>query len=236
MTEAETEAETEAGAGAGEGLLSSPHRLFALVDGVFAIAMTLLALDVKVPDDVLDTSAGFNAAAGDFYGHFGVFIAAFVITSRFWLSNHKIMSRLKSVDGGVLLRTMSFLAGISSVPVATAVLFRFGSAPQAVAFVSLLLSATSLLAARLWWYMSDPNRQLSEVDPSTRLPVLLPSLWNSGVFLLAIPVAYLLQQIQSSPDDDLVAYSLLTWLLLAFDGVFVGLVLRLRGQAQGSAG
>jgi hypothetical protein len=115
------------------------------------------------------------------------------------------------------------------------VLFRFGSAPQAVAFVSLLLSLTSLLGARLWWYLSDPNRQLSDVDPSTRLPVLLPSLWNSGVFLLAIPVAYALQPLRSG-SDSLVAYSLLTWLLLAFDGVFVGLVLRLRGQAQGSAG
>jgi uncharacterized membrane protein len=66
-------------------------RLLTLVDGVFAISMTLLALDVRVPDEVPDTAAGFTSALGPLLGRVGVFVAAFVITSRFWLINHRYL-------------------------------------------------------------------------------------------------------------------------------------------------
>lgn len=205
--------------------LSSPHRLFALADGVFAISMTLLALDVRIPDDVPETSAAFSDTARAFYGNFGVFILAFLITGRFWLVNHGIMARLHTVDKRVLGRTIMFLAGICSIPVATSVLFRFGSIPQAVSFAALLLAATSLSSARLWWYLSRPDRNLSNDDPATRLPVLLRALWTSGVFLLAIPVAYLLPHVGGGEH---VGYATLVWLLLLFDNPFARLVLRLR--------
>lgn len=205
--------------------LSSPHRLFALADGVFAISMTLLALDVRIPDDVPETGAAFNAAAREFYGNFGVFILAFLITGRFWLSNHRIMARLHTVDRRVLEHTIVFLAGICSIPVATSVLFRFGSIPQAVTFAAVLLSATSLMSARLWWYLSRPDRNLSADDPATRLPVLLRALWTSGVFLLAVPVAYLLPHVNG---QDHAGKATLVWLLLLLDSPVARLVLRLR--------
>jgi uncharacterized membrane protein len=209
--------------------LSSPNRLFALTDGVFAIAMTLLALDVRMPDDVQENVHSYADAAHAFYTDFGVFILAFVITSRFWVVNHKMMSRLVIVDDGVLARTISFLAGICSIPVVTAVLFRFGSIPQAVAFASLILSLTTLLSARLGWYLSDPKRKLSRVDPAMRVPNLLRLVWNAAIFLLAIPIAYLLYALNSGRDDH-VAYATLSWLLLAGDAVFVRLVYRIRGK------
>jgi uncharacterized membrane protein len=204
--------------------LSSPHRLFALADGVFAISMTLLALDVRIPEDVPETVEAFNAAAGELYVNFGIFVLAFVITGRFWLRSHRMMADLHTVDGGVLERSISFLAGICSLPVATAVLFRFGSVPQAVAFASLLLAATSLLSGRLWWYLTRPDRKLSSTDPAARLPGLLAALWSTGVFLLAIPIAYLIAGVAG---HEQVAYSTLVWLLLLFDGVFTRVVLRL---------
>jgi uncharacterized membrane protein len=212
-----------------EAALSSPHRLFALADGVFAISMTLLALDVRIDNGVPETTAGFRSAAADFYGQFGVFFAAFMIASRFWLSNHRIMSHLDSVDNGVLQRTVLFLAGISSLPVATAVLFRFGSVPEAVAFAGGLLALTTLLSGRLWWYLSNPKRRLSRVDPATRLPFLVRLLVNVAIFLLAIPVAFLLPHVGRQSN---VSYALLIWLLLPFDGVFAGFCMRVLGWAR----
>jgi uncharacterized membrane protein len=209
--------------------LNSPNRLFALTDGVFAIAMTLLALDVRMPDDVKETVSSYGGAAHAFYGDYGVFIIAFVITGRLWLVNHKMMSQLVTVDDGVLQRTISFLAGISSIPVATAILFRFGSIPQAVAFASLILALTTLLSARLGWYLSDPERGLSRVDPAMRLPNLLRLIWGAVIFLLAIPIAYLLYALTHAPHGH-VAYAMLSWLLIAGDSTFVRLVYRIRGK------
>jgi uncharacterized membrane protein len=210
---------------AAEARSDSPHRLFALADGVFAISMTLLALDVRIGDAVPETEAGFASAAHDFYRHFGIFLLAFLITGRFWLVNHTIMSWLHAVEAGVLRRTVTFLAGICSLPIAATLLFRFDSAPKAVAFASLLLTATSLLSARLWWYLSDPARGLSDVDPKQRRRTMLNSLFTAGVFVLAVPLAYLL------PDP---AKASLIWLALLLDRPFFYLVdRRKRGDADG---
>jgi uncharacterized membrane protein len=209
--------------------LHAPHRLFALADGVFAISMTLLALDVRIPDEVPDTRAGFVAASAAFYGQFGVFIVAFLIAGRFWVSNHRIMAGLRSVDNGALERTVLFLAGVSSLPVATAVLFRFGAVPHAVTFASVLLAVTTLLSARLWWYVSDPARPLSDVAPETRTGTMLRLLFTTIVFLLAIPIAYLLPQ---SETDSRTAWATLIWLLLILDNQFSGSVLRLHARLR----
>ncbi|HST82768.1 MAG TPA: TMEM175 family protein [Kineosporiaceae bacterium] len=211
--------------------LHAPHRLFALADGVFAISMTLLALDVRIPEKVPDTQAGFVAASGEFYGRFGVFVVAFLIAGRFWVSNHRIMAELRSVDSGGLERTVLFLAGVSSLPVATAVLFRFGDVPHAVTFASVLLAVTTLLSARLWWYVSDPARHLSETTAEVRNATMLQLLFTTIVFLLAIPIAYLLPQ---SETDSRAAWATLTWLLLIFDNQFSGLVVRLHARFAGT--
>src|SRR4051812_47672710 len=136
-----------------------------LVDGVFAISMTLLALDVRIPDDVPDTAAGFTENAPHLLARLLVFVVAFAITSRFWIVNHRQMATLHHVDSGVIQRTVLFLAGITSLPVATGVLFRYGGVPGAVTFASLVLAATAALSMRVWRYVSDPARALAGLSP-----------------------------------------------------------------------
>ena len=188
--------------------LYAPERLLMLVDGVFAISMTLLVLDVRVPDDVPKTPEAFGEALGPLLGRLGVFVAAFVITSRFWLVSHRQMSLLRAVDYGVAQRTILFLAGITSLPVATGVLFRFGDVPAAVTFAAVVLAVTGALSARLWWYVSSPNRPLADVDDDTRRETMIRSILVVAVYLLAVPGAYLVPR-------GAVGLVPLVWLVLA---------------------
>jgi uncharacterized membrane protein len=188
--------------------LYRPERLLTLVDGVFAISMTLLALDVRIPDDVPDTSAGFHANVGNLLGRLGVFVAAFVIASRFWLVHHRQMSALEAVDVGLIERTVLFLAAITSLPVATGVLFRFGDVPGGVTLAAVVLAVTAALSARLWWYMSSPRRGLAHIGVDERRRVLVRSLLVVVVYLLAIPVAYAVR-------PGLAYIAPLVWLVLA---------------------
>src|SRR4051794_33973842 len=185
-----------------------PERLLTLVDGVFAISMTLLVLDVRVPDDVPDTAAAFGENAGVLLGRLGVFVAAFLITSRFWLVHHRQMALLEAVDVGVLERTILFLAAITSLPVATGVLFRFGDVRGAVTLAAVVLAVTAALSARLWWYMSSPRRGLAHIGVDERRRVLVRSLLVVVVYLLAIPVAY-------AVPPGLAYIAPLVWLVLA---------------------
>jgi uncharacterized membrane protein len=186
----------------------APERLLFLVDGVFAISMTLLALDVRIPDEVPDTVAGFADSAPHLFVRLGVFVAAFLITGRFWLIHHKQMAGLHHVDSGVAQRTILFLAGITSLPVATGVLFRYGAVPGAVAFGAVVLAVTTALSARLWWHVSDPARGLADVDPDVRRETGLRMVLVVVIYLLAVPIAYLVPR-------DLVAATPAVWLLLA---------------------
>ena len=183
-------------------------RLLTLVDGVFAISMTLLALDVRIPDTIPDTSAGFADAVRPLLGRMGVFVAAFVITSRFWLINHRYFAGLRRVDRGLLQRSILFLAAITTLPVATGVLFRYGAVPGAVTFAAVVLALTSALSGRLGWYVSSPVRDLATVDAEDRRRGLLRTVLVVVVYLLAIPIAY-------AVPPRAVAYAPLVWFLLA---------------------
>ena len=165
-------------------------RLLTLVDGVFAISMTLLALDVRIPDDVPDTAAGFTSALGPLLGRVAVFVAAFVITSRFWLINHRYLAGLRKVDRGLLRATILFLAAVTTLPVATGVLFRYGAVPGAVTFAAAVLALTSVLSGRLWWYVSSPARDLASVDADDRRRGIVRTVLTVVVYLLAIPIVY----------------------------------------------
>jgi uncharacterized membrane protein len=200
----------------------TPHRLFGLSDGVFAIAMTLLALEVRIPEDVPGTADGFHEGFHDLTTSYGIFLIAFYLTGRFWLSNHRALARLHHVDIGVLNRAISFLAGICSLPVMTSVLFKFADAPEAITLSAGLLAVTALLSLRLWWYISDPRRDLMDVPSSERQLWAVKSLYAVGVYLLAIPVAFLLPAV----SDLTSAWAPLVWLLLRLDNVFVNVVLR----------
>jgi uncharacterized membrane protein len=201
-----------------------PERLLMLVDGVFAISMTLLALDVRVPEDVPDTAAGFAENAPQLLGRLLVFVVAFAITSRFWIVNHRQMATLHHVDTGVIQRTVLFLAGITSLPVATSVLFRYGGVPEAVTFASLVLAATAALSMRLWRYVSDPARDLADVSADDRRTVTIRMALVVVVYLLAIPLAFAL-------PEDLVGITPFIWMtMIAVDPIATRLG-RLRGRA-----
>jgi uncharacterized membrane protein len=187
--------------------LHSPHRLNTLADGVFAIAMTLFALDVRVPDALPDTRAAFDREFPHLLSHFGVFAAAFFITARFWLGHNRLMSHVRRVDHVTMQMTVVFLFGIAATPVASSALIRYGNVTRAVIFAAALLAFTSLMHLRLLRHVTDPHLELSDIDPDSRRAALERSAWAAGTFLLAIPLALVLPQ---------PAYAMLVWLIVPF--------------------
>jgi uncharacterized membrane protein len=155
----------------------------------------------------------------------GVFVAAFVITSRFWLLNHRYFARLRRVDRGLLQRSILFLAAITTLPVATGVLFRYGAEPGAVTFAAVVLALTSALSGRVWWYVSSPARDLATVDGDERRRGLVRTVLVVLTYLLAVPIAY-------AVPPRAVAYTPLVWFLLAVvDSAAVRLSRRMRPSA-----
>jgi uncharacterized membrane protein len=181
----------------------SPDRLAALTDGVVAIVMTLLALDIRLPMPATGLSnrqllGVMEDALPTLFGY----ALSFVVIAQFWLIHHRKFARLKHVDGGLFWLNVLFLLCIGVIPFVTSVLAENPGTVATVAYagviaaVSISLGATALYAGA---------RDLLERDGTemTTAATLVRSLLPGAVFLLSIPVAFY--------DADLAKYS---WLLL----------------------
>lgn len=101
-------------------------RLEAFSDGFFAIIITIMVLDLKIPSD-----GNWTAIMNDAWmSTFLAYLVSFIITASFWVSHHLIISNLKKVDSGLLWINVLTLLPMSLVPITTA---WFGEFPNSVA-------------------------------------------------------------------------------------------------------
>lgn len=102
------------------------HRMEALIDGVFAIAMTILVLEVKVPDLA-------NPASGAELVHallhhiwvIGAYFFSFALLGLFWVWHHRLAHMVKQVDGALMLCSLAFLSLVCFFPFAAALFGRY---------------------------------------------------------------------------------------------------------------
>jgi uncharacterized membrane protein len=92
----------------------SPARLEAISDGVFAVILTIMVLELRPPHDA--TLAGFLSL----WPHFAVYGVSFAALATYWVNHRYLFSYLKQVDERVLWSNMSLLFFLSLIPFFTA--------------------------------------------------------------------------------------------------------------------
>jgi uncharacterized membrane protein len=103
-------------------------RIEALSDGIFAVAMTLLVLDVKLPDGEAYSSDGSLFARLLSLEHtFVIYFISFVVLGMFWVGHHAHFHYIRYVDHTLLWINLLFLFGVTSMPFFTDLL---GSHPD----------------------------------------------------------------------------------------------------------
>ncbi len=99
------------------------NRIEALADGVFAIAMTLLVLDLKVPDHSLVQSEWDNwVELGKLAPKFLSYLLGFLTLGIFWVGHHTLLSFVSKSDRNFTWLNILFLLAISLLPFSTAYL------------------------------------------------------------------------------------------------------------------
>ncbi|MCX5015121.1 TMEM175 family protein [Streptomyces sp. NBC_00555] len=167
----------------------SAARVLALSDGVFAIAMTLLALDITLPAGL--DAAGFEDALGEVVPNLWAYALSFVVIAAFWRGHHQVFRYVRDVDGTVIKLGLLNLGLIALMPFPTTLLAEYGDRPQSVAVysgaVAAIGAAQLALTVVLWkrpWLSST-----AMPDPVARNDVLdLASMVL--VFAVAVPLAF----------------------------------------------
>lgn len=112
----------------GEG---SAARFLALSDGVFAIAITLLALDISLPDGL--GPAGFDRPLGEVMPKVWAYALSLLVIAAFWRGHYQIFQYVRDVDGTVIRLGLLSLGLIALMPFPTTLLAEYGDLPQSVA-------------------------------------------------------------------------------------------------------
>src|SRR2546425_92066 len=172
-------------------MASETQRVEAFSDGVFAIAITLLVLELKAPP------AGDSQLASLLihqWPSYVAFLVSFAFIGIMWINHHRLFTHIRRSDDTLLVLNLLLLLGIVAVPFPTAVLAaNLGQPGERTA--ALLYSGTYVLIAItfniLWRYASSSNRPLLRPPADATAvkqitgPYAFGPLMYVGCFLLA---------------------------------------------------
>ena len=120
-------------------------RISALGDGVFAIAMTLLVLDLKLPDLGAGLSReAFSAALAEQAPRFVSWLLSFAILCRLWITHHALLAEGERRSRGFVGWSFVFLGAVSFIPFPTSLLSEHHDQPLSVIVFSLTLVAAGI--------------------------------------------------------------------------------------------
>jgi uncharacterized membrane protein len=161
-------------------------RVAAFSDGVFAIAITLLVLNLDVPHVAGDH---LGSAISDLADAFEAYAIGFAVMGLFWYEHHRLFSSLARTSGGLVLVNLALLATIGLMPFTTAVLGSY-DVPLAVALYAGNVGLTVLLQGLLRLVTVSDSLGESDQPRSRSRDVIVGAVSRALVFLVSIPVAY----------------------------------------------
>jgi uncharacterized membrane protein len=165
-------------------------RLLALSDGVFAIAMTLLVLDIPVPQLIASNSdAALLAALGSLYRPMLAFVLSFLLVGVTWLRHRVMLRGLARTDARLAWINLLMLLLVCLVPFTTAVLSRYGNLATAVILYAANMALLGLGGLGLRWRVWAGGQLKVPPTPAERRSAVLDSLMGVAMFAASIPVA-----------------------------------------------
>ena len=191
-------------------------RLEAFADGVFAIAATLLIIDVTVPN----RSATLGHAVVHAWPEYAAYAVSFVTIGIMWLNHHQCLRQIGAADRTFMVLNLLLLMCIAFVPFPTklvALHLRDSGERAAALTYGVTLTVTAVCFAAFWFYAAGNNRLLAEdADPKvikgisrSYLPgapiygiATLVALWHARLavaLFAAIAFAYLLESSLFAP-------------------------------------
>ena len=163
-------------------------RTVALSDGVFAIALTLLVLNITVPE--LDSShhGELGQRLLDHRDEFISYAISFAVISVFWVRHHVFFRRLSLIDTRLAVLNLAYLAFVAFVPYPTRLVGLYGDEPASVvlyastlAIIATLAGLSRVHAQRAGLVTAAGQRELARREHWLLAP---------GIFVASIPLAF----------------------------------------------
>jgi uncharacterized membrane protein len=158
---------------------NDPTRVLALSDGVFAIILTLLVLEIHVPD--LAQGQSLVDAVREIRPSFIAFLISFVVVAIAWAGHRDLFALISRTDRTLVWLNFLYLLPLSVLPFGAALISRYDRDPVALRIYGVLLLAIAITRLAIWWYATGrPLLLVAPIDARSR--------W-AGVLIVAVPAA-----------------------------------------------
>jgi uncharacterized membrane protein len=169
----------------------SSHRIAALVDSVFAIVMTILVLDIKVPHeaDALTTLSVDSFLTGQFQDIL-IFVITFIMVGYLWIIQHGQAHVIRLTDRKHIWLTIAFLIFVALLPFSEALVNKFPHARAAELYFAVHMLIIGVINYAIWAYVTKdrslvvPELSDRQIAAEKKKILVLPA-----VSLVAIAVA-----------------------------------------------
>jgi uncharacterized membrane protein len=177
-----------------------PARVLALSDGVIAIVITLLVLEIHVPE--LTRGQDLTEALRELRPSFIAFLISFVVTAIAWAAHRDLFALIRRTDTSLVWLNILFLLPLTLLPFGVALLARYDQESVALRLYGIQLLLIAITRLIIWLYAT--NRPHLLYEPISRRTKTV------GVLIVAVPTALYVLAIliaESAPEASLAIYA-----------------------------
>jgi uncharacterized membrane protein len=200
----------------------NPERVVFLSDGVVAIIITLLVLEIHVPE--LQNGQSLLSALGKIAPSLIAFLISFIVVAIAWAGHRDLFTTIRRTDRALVWLNFVYLLPLCLVPFGAALIARYPTEATALRLYGLLLVLIAITRVAIWLYATGQSHLLYDPpDPKFRRAGVTVVLAPTFAYVVAIAIASVL------PHASLVIYGLVP---LAY---FFGITFARSGAPPGSA-
>jgi uncharacterized membrane protein len=164
-------------------------RIVAFSDGVFAIAITLLVLNLHIPEHLHGESVA--DALWDQNGDLLAYALSFAVIGRLWLVHHRFFGEITHFDGHLMALNLVYLGFVVLIPFTSEVLGDHGDTTAGVILYAATLSITNFIGAAMFLYAARHGLTRDRFLRYVERPMRLRNVAGGIFFGASIPVALL---------------------------------------------
>jgi len=180
------------------------ERLIFFSDAVFAIAITLLVLDVRLPaGEEAGNDAQLLATLLGIWHKYLAYVVSFLVIGSFWSAHHRKFRLIRRYDRRMVLFNLLILMVVAFIPFPSSVLSENGTRTATILY-ALTMIVGGVLFLLFWWYVVHHEDLIQpHLSPQQRRREFLAPIATILIFMLSIGLSYL--------DPGLARFS---WLLI----------------------
>jgi uncharacterized membrane protein len=177
-----------------------PSRVLALTDGVCAIIITLLVIEIHAPE--LGKGETLSGAIRELRPSLAAFLISFVVVAIAWAGHRDLFALIQRTDRGLVWLNVVYMLPLCLVPFGASLIAKYWNDPVALRLYGLLLVAIALTRLAIWVYATGrPHLLFVPTDSRSRWLGIVVAAGPAAIYAVAFAIA------KTSPIASLLIYA-----------------------------